>query len=91
MFSGCVFVNVIESVPAFVAIDIPVPGTKFKVSVALSAVTSLCPATATVTNVFWAAPPGMLIVLVDPVPDATTPAPVKLKVVAAVVNADPSS
>ena len=36
-------------------------------------------------------PPDIVIVLVAPVPDATTPEPTKLRVVAAVDNEEPSS
>ena len=37
------------------------------------------------------APPEILIVFVEPVPEAVTPEPVKFKVVASVVRVDPSS
>ena len=45
-------VIVIVSVPALVVNVIPVPATSVRVSVAESATTELCPATATVLKVF---------------------------------------
>ena len=83
--------KVIVSVFASVVIVILLPATRVKVSVALSATTSLCPETAIVRNTSCDAPPAIVIVLVAPVPLATTPDPTKFNVVAVVDNEDPSS
>ena len=76
------FVIVTESSPLSVVSEIPVPATKVKVSVLVSAVTLFCPDTAIVWKEFCPEPPGMFIVFIAPVPDAVTPAPVKFNVVA---------
>ena len=66
------------------------PATRVRVSFAWSATTLPCPETAKVPKEF-PEPPGIVIVLVAPVPVAVTPAPTKFKVVAAVDKALPSS
>ena len=84
--------KVIVSVPAFWVIVILLPATNVKVSVAESATIFDCPETAIVLNASLTVPvPGIVIVLVEPVPVAVTPAPTKLIVPAAVDNAEPSS
>ena len=68
------------------------PATSVKVSVAESATISDEPETAIVLNASLTVPvPGIVIVLVAPVPDAVTPAPTKLIVPAAVDKEEPSS
>jgi metal-sulfur cluster biosynthetic enzyme len=60
-----VLVIVTVSVPEFVVICIPVPPANVRVSVDVSATTSLCPATAMVLKLFAAAPPVAAIVTVS--------------------------
>jgi hypothetical protein len=71
-----VLVIVTVSVPASVVIEIPVPAAIVRVSVAESATTELCPATAIVSKVFWPVPELVMVtvsvpasvVIVMPVP-----------------------
>ena len=73
-------------------IVIPLPAAKVRVSVAPSATTFDCPDTAIVLKASDTVPvPGIVIVLVAPVPVAVTPAPTKFSVVADVDKALPSS
>ena len=70
---------------------IPLPAANVRVSVDESATTLDWPDTAIVLNTSELPPPGIVIVLVAPVPVAVTPEPTKFKVVPAVDNDEPSS
>ena len=79
---------------ALVVMAIPTPPTNVNVSVVESATTLSCPLTAIVWNRFCDPPPPpvlIVIVLVVPIPLAVTPAPTKLRAVAAVASDVPSS